>query len=425
MIRHLVGFVQALRDAGVRVSLAESLEAAATLNHISIEDREAVKRAWRAVLAKEVSAFPRFDQLFDRHFPARLNLGKLAEGNKEGQPGGEMLGEGKRREAPGEGNAQTESETANSETTSQAGEKRSQERREGDEADEQADQVAAGDAEGEGETERQLRALLKQAQEGDEEEREYALLQPATQRPLALTGDLPPDQVEDLYEAVEALAAQLVTRRSRRYRRARRGPLDLKRTIQRGFRRGELNTELVHRSRKLNKHDLVVLCDISGSVWQVARFFLKLVQEIQSQFSRTRLFLFVDRIAEVTQALADQSLEDAIAQLKREPSVNFMGRSDYGRAFYQFYNEHLDALSRHTVLVVLGDARSNYFEPLEWCLDEMAQRCRNVLWLNPETPRQWNTEDSVMAAYKPHCDRVLECRDLEQLKAAGEVLLLD
>jgi uncharacterized protein with von Willebrand factor type A (vWA) domain len=353
MIRHLVGFVQALRDAGVWVSLAESLVAAATLSHISIEDREAVKRAWRAVLAKEVSAFPRFDQLFDRHFPARLNLGKLTEGNKEGQPGGEMLGEGKRREAPGEG-TQAESETANSETASQAGEKRSQERREGDEAGEQADQVAAGDAERESETECQLRALLEQAQERDEGEREYALLRPATQKPLALTGDLPPDQVEDLYEAVEALAVQLVTRRSRRYRRARRGPLDLKRTIQRGFRRGELNTELVHRSRKLNKHDLVALCNISGSVWQVARFFLKLVQEIQSQFSRTRLFLFVDRIAEVTQVLADQSVEDAIAQFKREPSVNFMGRSDYGRAFYQFYNEHLDALSRHTVLVVLG-----------------------------------------------------------------------
>jgi uncharacterized protein with von Willebrand factor type A (vWA) domain len=55
----------------------------------------------------------------------------------------------------------------------------------------------------------------------------------------------------------------------------------------------------------------------------------------------------------------------------------------------------------------------------------MAQRCHNVLWLNPETPRQWDMEDSVMAAYEPHCDRVLECRDLEQLKAVGEAFLLD
>ncbi len=47
----------------------------------------------------------------------------------------------------------------------------------------------------------------------------------------------------------------------------------------------------------------------------------------------------------------------------------------------------------------------------------MKERARKVYWLNPEPRRQWNTTDSIMAAYAPHCDGVFEVRNLRQLAA--------
>jgi hypothetical protein len=158
-------------------------------------------------------------------------------------------------------------------------------------------------------------------------------------------------------------------------------------------------------------------------VWEVARFFIKLVQEMQNQFSRARSFLFVDRINEVTDVFDGRPFDEIIEQFKDDHSLNFFGLSDFGRAFYQFYSEHLMSLSRTTVLVILGDARANWFDPQEWTLDEMKRRVHQVIWLNPEPRQYWDTDDSVMAKYGPYCDHVLECRNLEQLMHVGELIL--
>ena len=103
--------------------------------------------------------------------------------------------------------------------------------------------------------------------------------------------------------------------------------------------------------------------------------------------------------------------------------MNFFGLSDFGRAFYQFYTDEAKSLSRNTILVILGDARANWFDPMEWTLDEMQRRSRMVIWLNPEPRQYWDTDDSVMARYGAYCDHVMECRNLDQLKEIGELIL--
>ena len=126
-----------------------------------------------------------------------------------------------------------------------------------------------------------------------------------------------------------------------------------------------------------------MLCDVSGSVWEVARFFIKLVHEMQNQFSRARSFLFVDRINEVTDEFDSRPFEEIVENLKDDHALNFFGLSDFGRAFYQFHDEHLLSLSRDTVLVILGDARTNWFDPQDWVLGEIQGRVHQSIWLNP------------------------------------------
>jgi uncharacterized protein with von Willebrand factor type A (vWA) domain len=67
------------------------------------------------------------------------------------------------------------------------------------------------------------------------------------------------------------------------------------------------------------------------------------------------------------------------------------------------------------VLLVVGDARTNYLDPAEGALAQVAERVGKLYWLNPEPRRYWNQGDSVMARYAPLCSQVRECSTLRQI----------
>ena len=79
--RH-IAFVEALRRAGLPVSLAEGLDAVAALSALPWDERRAVREAYAATLVKKQSLRPTFDTLFDVYFP-RL-VGEGARGDDAG-----------------------------------------------------------------------------------------------------------------------------------------------------------------------------------------------------------------------------------------------------------------------------------------------------------------------------------------------------
>ena len=58
-----------------------------------------------------------------------------------------------------------------------------------------------------------------------------------------------------------------------------------------------------HRPKRPHRTDLVVLCDVSGSVANFAQFTLMLVFALREQFTEVRAFTFVDEVHEVTDAV--------------------------------------------------------------------------------------------------------------------------
>jgi len=168
---------------------------------------------------------------------------------------------------------------------------------------------------------------------------------------------------------------------------------------------------------------LIVLCDVSGSVWQVSTFLLKLVQTLQIAFASVRSLVFVHTVVEVTELFRRMRFPEDLESLRHYPQLNLFGLSDFGRVFYQFSQDFLGELTRDTVVLILGDARNNAFDPQAWALGEVRQHCRRIIWLNPEPRREWNTGDSIIAAYASICDQVLECWTREHLAQAADLLL--
>jgi hypothetical protein len=160
----------------------------------------------------------------------------------------------------------------------------------------------------------------------------------------------------------------------------------------------------------------VLLCDVSGSVAQYARFTFALVHALQDELRHVRSFAFVDGVAEVTDLFGRATYDVAVGRLVERPGVvRLDGHSDYGAVFRGFEAEHAGDVTARTTVVVLGDARSNYRDPGAAAFGELARRARRVYWLHPEPTSAWDEEDAVMAAYLPHCHGAYEVRSLRQL----------
>ena len=66
----IVEFTNLLRKSGVRVSMAESIDAFQALDELSLGDREVFQDALRATMVKRSADIPTFDQLFELYWSA-------------------------------------------------------------------------------------------------------------------------------------------------------------------------------------------------------------------------------------------------------------------------------------------------------------------------------------------------------------------
>ncbi|HPS93923.1 MAG TPA: VWA domain-containing protein [Deltaproteobacteria bacterium] len=251
----------------------------------------------------------------------------------------------------------------------------------------------------------------------------------AHEKHLAELGERPfsslsPREVEEVREVIDRLVRKLKDIISRRYAANRRGVLDVKKTLRRADRYHGVPVEIIFRKHPPKKARIVTLCDISSSVWSAARFMLSILYSLQECFDKVKSFVFVSGLAEVTEIFENEEINRAVEKVLRELDLNYQAPTDYGETFRQFRHDYLDTLTKRTTLIIMGDARTNYLHPEDRILEEMRERCKRVIWLNPEPVNLWNTGDSEMNAYKPSCNELRQCRNLNQLVEFIEELVL-
>jgi uncharacterized protein with von Willebrand factor type A (vWA) domain len=224
------------------------------------------------------------------------------------------------------------------------------------------------------------------------------------------------EELAAMRRTVHPLARRLASRLAARRRLGREGRLDVRRTVRASLGTGGVPVETHHRPRRVHKPELVVFCDVSGSVAGFAHFTLMLTAALREQFSRVRAFAFIDTCDEVTRLFGPGAdLADSVRRLAREADlVAYDGHSDYGNALRVFVDRFPDAVGPKTSLLVLGDARTNYRDPGIALLKGLVDRSRHAYWLNPEPRREWNSGDSMARRYGDVIEMV-ECRNVAQL----------
>jgi uncharacterized protein with von Willebrand factor type A (vWA) domain len=354
MQEQLLGFVNALRHAGLRPSVSESLDAAAAVATVGVE-RAALRETLAATLVKDHADRATFDDVFDRYFA----LPTRARGRAPA-PRTPREGEGAGRGGPGVGRGQRPEAGA-----------------------------------GTGKEERRERRAGEEEPRASRAARELAQRRALIEKPFHV---MDPREVEALRDLVAALSRRLRVRWSRRVARAAHGRLDLRRTIRRALSRGGVPIELLLRAPRPGKVDLLALVDVSYSTATAAEFLLALLAPAAHFFRRVTLLAYVDRPCAV-------SFEGG--HVVPHEALDLNARSDFGAVLKRIAERSDTLLDRNTVLLILGDARNNRRPPRADLLQQMHRRGRSVVWLNPEPRSRWNTGDSVMASYERHSDALL------------------
>ena len=463
--RH-VSFMGALRTAGMPVSMAESLDAGRAMAAIDLLDREQLRAAYAATVVKRPAYRPAFDRLFDLWWPPAVG---------DGSGGGQGAGDG-----TGDVERAVDDDPQNVEQMRDELRDRLRDvLLSGD--DEALRRLAREAVNGLGRspggtpgrqswfTYRVLRALnpdtlmaslldavlqgkdrggmakkvarqmiterMRQFEEAVESEVRRRLAEERGAEAIAKTAVKPlVDQVEFLRASrddlaalrreVHPLARRLATRLTVRRQLGHSGRLDIRRTVRASLSTGGVPLTTIFRPRKAHKPELVVMCDVSGSVASFAHFTVLLSFALREQFAKVRVFAFVDSTDEVTRFFERSTdVVDALARMSAEADVVwFDGHSDYGHAFETFVQKWPDAIGPKTSLLVLGDARSNYRSPALPALRTMVRQARHAFWLNPEPRAYWSSGDSVASTYGEVVP-MIECRNVAQLQEFVEGLL--
>lgn len=243
----------------------------------------------------------------------------------------------------------------------------------------------------------------------------------AERRDFLLTGSAEAAELEAL---IDPLARRLATRLAARQKRASRGAVDIRRTLRAAMATGGVPVRPVYRRRHRTRPDVVLLCDMSGSVLAFSRFSMLLLRALSGRFRRVRFFGFVNTVDEITEQVRASAPGDDVRALVATTATmaRHHGSSDYGTALADMIELWGDALTPRTTVLVLGDARTNGTDPNVDALREIVARSRRVLWLNPEPVGQWDSGDSVASAYSAVVD-MHEVRTIEQLRTSVSRLM--
>lgn len=411
-LEKLSAFSRMLRLEGLPISPKETEDAARLLISLGMADRTQVKTALRTVYAKSREEQLSFDRCFDGFFLTEEQMRQQAEAARQRQQELEQHRQEAQEELQLNGQPMDLSDTQREVYAAMPEESRQRLRSFMDKY--------RGTAErnpklyGEFIHSVFTRTLLEQqmllenagmgAQEADPE---IGILY----RDISQFKDT---EIPKAIELIQAVARQINGElAAKRQRGGHTGQLDFRRTIRKGLQTGGSLYRLAYKRRRAHRRQLVMLCDVSGSMVQFSEFALRFIQSLNQVSDSSRTFLFSESMVEAD-AFQLQNM-DLFRGYVRDSGIYGRG-TDLGSALEQLCALRPPVLGSSTTLLILTDGKSIDLGRAAEAMQEAKCRCGRVLCLNPIPENKWSYLRSVQTLGQV-CPMV-PCSTLRELAAA-------
>ena len=176
---------------------------------------------------------------------------------------------------------------------------------------------------------------------------------------------------------------------SRRFQMATNGrQADWPRTLRAAMRRGGEIGEIARKSRRIRWPNLVVLCDISGSMSAYSRAVLHFLHAVSNQqgagWSKVHGFTFGTELTNITRHLATRDVDAALAAAGGE-AQDWEGGTRIGDCLHRFNRDwSRRVLGQGAVVVLITDGlERDAPERLAREMQRLQLSSRHLIWLNP------------------------------------------
>ena len=191
------------------------------------------------------------------------------------------------------------------------------------------------------------------------------------------------------------------------------GKLDFRRTIRKGLETGGSFNRLKFRKKRQRKKNLVLLCDVSGSMMQFSEFALRFIQALNQVSESSRVFLFSEGLYEAD-SFGLQNM-DLFRKLVRDSGLYGRG-TDLGTALEQLIAMRPSPLSGAGTLLILSDTKTIDQPRAIRALLDAKRLSGKVIILNPIPENKWRYIRSVQAFAA--VTTMISCSTLRDLAAA-------
>ncbi len=225
-----------------------------------------------------------------------------------------------------------------------------------------------------------------------------------------------PKAVVYIQDSARRINGELTQRRKKSGRSA---ALDFRATIRRGLETGGSLYRLAYRKKRARRRQLVVVCDVSGSMIQFSEFVLRFIQALNQAGGASRVFLFSEELFEAD-AFHLRNL-DLFRDYVRRSGVYGRG-TDLGGALKKINDMRPSPLSPATMLLIISDTKTVNQALAAEELQRARSRAGKVFWLNPIPERKWKYIGSVQTMAE-RCT-MISCSTLQELGSACRRLAL-
>ena len=198
------------------------------------------------------------------------------------------------------------------------------------------------------------------------------------------------------------------------------GKLDFRRTIRKGLETGGSFYQLKFRKKRQRKKQLVLLCDVSGSMVQFSEFALRFIQSLNQVSDSSRVFLFSEELHEAD-AFSLQNM-DLFRNYVRESGLYGRG-TDLGTALEKLCAMNPSPLSSNATFLILSDTKTIDQPRALRALQEAKRLSGRVIILNPIPEGKWQYVKSIQA-FSNLCT-MISCSTLRDLAAACRKLTVN
>ena len=194
--------------------------------------------------------------------------------------------------------------------------------------------------------------------------------------------------------------------------------LDFRRTIRKGLETGGSFSRLSYKKKRNRRKNLVLLCDVSGSMMQFSEFALRFIQALNQVSESSLVFLFSEEMCHAD-AFSLQNM-NLFRNYVKESGIYGRG-TDLGAALQKLCAMNPAVLQASTTLLILSDAKTIDQSRAVAALQEANRLTGRVIWLNPIPDSKWHYLKSIqtMAALCP----MVSCHTLSALAAACRNLI--